>query len=584
MYKTIKQILSSLKEEKDLEKKFFRYAAFYTGVIAAVALFINLLSGLGIVMYILSFLYIILSSFCLYYSNDEKNYKFIRNIFFIGLVTLIDIAYFFNGGLDSSIPSTLIITFFILNLTLKNKKQEYIPFFIISIVNLLILYGIEKTHPELIHPYPTKLDKEIDLIGTYFIISLLIFVTIRFFKSTYESLLKDIEQKNKELILSEHKAIQEKEKAENANNAKKEFLSVMSHEIRTPLNAIVLTSKLLEKANSSERDDLLNTLKYSSENLLALVSDILDFSKIESREIKLEEVSLDLKELVNSIISVHKIRASEQNNILNLEFTNFTNFNFLGDPLRITQVLINLTSNAIKFTKNGEISINIRYISNDPEKDISRIYFEIKDTGIGISKDKQADIFEKFTQENLTITRKYGGTGLGLSITKNLIELMGSKIELESDINLGSKFYFYLDLKNNKPIIENKSDKITKDLSEINILLVEDNKTNILLTKKYFEKWNFKYEIAENGLIALDKFQPNKFDIILMDLQMPEMDGFTATQEIRKIDTKVPIVALTANSMSQEKDKCLSSGFNEYITKPFVPDSLRERIIYFANN
>lgn len=580
----LKKFFARLNEEKDLEKRFFRYATFYTVVLAILALIINIISGLGMIIDILTFFYILLAFLSLYYSKFDKTYKLAVNSFFIGLILLLDIAYFFNGGLDSSIPYSFILTFLVITLILKRSRKSLVLSLFFFMLNLLSMFFLGKIFPNWITPYPSLEAKELDLIVASAFVSFLVAVTINFFKKTYEGFLNDLAIKNKELVEEEKKTRIEKEKAEHASNAKKDFLSVMSHEIRTPLNAIISVAHLLEQGDEKKDDILFKTLKYSSQNLLALVSDILDLSKIESGEIKLEVTEFDIKELLESIVLVHNIKATERNNELSFILENFTNLKFLGDPLRLTQILVNLVSNAIKFTKDGSIIIKVIVMKENKAKNLSELYFEVKDTGIGIPRDKYGDVFEKFIQENAAITRKYGGSGLGLSITKNLVKIMNSEIKLNSEVGIGSKFYFNLELqKSDKLLTEKQEPIIDTDLSEITILFVEDNNINIMLTKKFFEKWGVKYVVAENGLIAVNKYKEQKFDIILMDLQMPEMDGFTATQEIRKLDTKIPIVALTANSLADEKERCLNSGFNDYITKPFKPDMLKERIIYFLS-
>lgn len=578
----IKNFFARLNEEKDLEKRFFRYASYITTVLSFLALLVNLIAGLGLDITILSFSYILLSSLSFYYSKYDKYYNSVKIFFFTGSISLLDIGYFLSGGLDSSITYAFIITFLAISIILKKKTSQIISFFLF-IINLLVLFYLEKEHPEWITPYKDINTKYSDLIGSLVVISIFISLTITFFKSTYEELLTNIALKNKALIEEEHKTRIEKEKAEHASNAKKDFLSVMSHEIRTPLNAIISVAHLLEQSDDKKDAVLFKTLKYSSQNLLALVSDILDLSKIESGEIKLELTEFDIKELLESIVLVHNIKAKERGNELSFKLENFTNLKFLGDPLRLTQILVNLVSNAIKFTKDGLITIKVIQIKEINDKNLSELYFEVKDTGIGIPKENHNYIFEKFTQENVAITRKYGGSGLGLSITKNLIEIMNSEIKLESEVGAGAKFYFNLELeKSVKSIVEKTKPKVEINLSEIKILFVEDNKVNIMLTSKFLDKWKFQYTVAENGLIALEKYKELKFDIILMDLQMPEMDGFTATQEIRKLDTKIPIVALTANSLADERERCLNSGFDDYLTKPFKPDTLKEKIISFA--
>lgn len=571
----------NLREEQNLEKRFFRYATFYTGILALISFFENIIVNLGSSLVLFSILFVLLSFICFFYSKKDNLYNTFRNIFFIGLIILLDISYFLSGGLDSSITYIFIMAFLIVNLVIKRNKFEQILFYFIFITNILFIFYLEQSYPKWITHYPSLNAKNGDLIGSFSMVLLLISIIINFFKSTYEKFLKNIDDKNKDLILSEKKANEERDKAERANNAKKEFLSVMSHEIRTPLNAIISSVNLLEKQEDKIDDELINILKDASENLLALVSDILDFSKIESGKIKLEEKDFNLKELVQRVVNVYSTQSKKRNNKLNLIIDSLNHEYFIGDYLRISQILNNLISNAIKFTENGSIDVRVKCIKE--ENEIYSILFEVEDSGIGISEDKIDYIFEEFTQENYSITRKYGGSGLGLSITKNLILLMNSNINVQSKLGLGSKFYFCLNLKKSN-IIENSQSSITTgDISKIKILLVEDNDINIKLTSKILDNWNVKYKVAKNGLIALKTLENEKFDTILMDLQMPEMDGFTATQKIREFDDRTPIIAVTANSMAEEREKCLSLGFNEYITKPFKQDNLKEKIVLHYN-
>lgn len=577
----IKKFFLNLKEEINLEKRFFRYATFYTGLLASISFFENIIFNLGSSLVIFSVLFVILSFTCFYFSKKEAFYNIYRNIFFVGLIILLDISYFLSGGLDSSITYIFIMAFLIINLIIKRNKFEQILFYFIFTTNILFIFYLEQLYPSWVTPYSSLNSKNGDLIGSFSMVLLLISIIINFFKTTYENLLKNIDDKNKDLILSEKKANEERDKAERANNAKKEFLSVMSHEIRTPLNAIISSVNLLEKKEDKIDEELIKILKDSSENLLALVSDILDFSKIESGKIKLEEKDFNLKELVERVVNVYSTQSKKRNNKLTLIIDSLNHEYFIGDYLRISQILNNLISNAIKFTENGNIYVRVKCIREEDE--IYSILFEVEDTGIGISEDKIDYIFEEFTQENYSITRKYGGSGLGLSITKNLILLMNSNINVDSKLGIGSKFYFCLNFKKAN-IIENSQPSITtNDISKIKILLVEDNDINIKLTSKILDNWNVKYKVAKNGLIALKTLENEKFDTILMDLQMPEMDGFTATQKIREFDDKTPIIAVTANSMAEEREKCLSLGFNEYITKPFKQDNLKEKIVLHYN-
>lgn len=568
-------------DEVNLEKRFLGYACITSMILCVFALVSNILSGLDSSLNILCIISFIFFIGCFKYSKKQTNFKIVSNIFSYGIIVLLDLFYFYSGGIDSSMTSILIIAFLVLTLVSKNSIKNLSILLVFYGINLLAMFWLEVSFPALLTHYKSIEEKQMDLILSFFMALGLVTPTVYFFKMTYESFLKKIEDKNLKLIKSEQAIRKEKEMVEEATRAKSDFLSVMSHEIRTPLNAIVSISNLLLDAKHNRDDNLVLNLKYSADNLLALVSDILDFNKIESGEIKLEQIPFDINKLAKSVESVYSIKAKERRNIIKISLENISNNCFFGDSLRLNQILVNLISNAIKFTKDGTITIKI--IEKSKTSEFTELMFEVIDTGVGIAKEKQHAIFEKFIQEDTTITRKYGGSGLGLTITKKLIELMDSEIKVESELGKGSKFYFSLKLKPAPEMVQEKKE-IISDLSKLNLLLVEDNKMNVMVTTKFFDRWGIKYEVAENGLIALKKYEPKKFNLIFMDLQMPEMDGFTATQEIRKIDKFIPIVALTANSLADEKERCLNSGFDDYITKPFKPDLLKEKIISLTSS
>jgi signal transduction histidine kinase/ActR/RegA family two-component response regulator len=371
----------------------------------------------------------------------------------------------------------------------------------------------------------------------------------------------------------------------------KTHLYTMSHEIRTPMNAVIgFTNLLLQMDPRKEQMEYLNMLKFSAENLLVLINDILDFSKIEAGKIEFEDVDFSVKNLLSNIRFALLPKAEEKGINLKLFIDDELSDTFKGDQVRLGQILTNLVGNAVKFTKEGKVTITVSLAEKHP--DYTKVDFEVADTGIGIREDKIANIFESFTQASSDITRQFGGTGLGLTITKRLLELMGSKIKVKSEFGKGSSFYFSLKLKNSrKSAVDVSSAKThfeSKCLKGIKVLIAEDNKINVILAKQYMKLWGVECEVADNGLIAYQMVQNSNYDLVLMDLQMPEMDGYEATVEIRKLsDDKfknLPIIALTASAMVEIKDQAFAAGMNDYISKPFNPNELHRILSVYAGD
>jgi CheY-like chemotaxis protein/two-component sensor histidine kinase len=331
----------------------------------------------------------------------------------------------------------------------------------------------------------------------------------------------------------------------------------------------------------------LNTLKFAAESLLSLVNDILDFSKIESGKVNLEQITFDLPVMVTNLRNSYQFKADEKNIKINAIIDETIPHQLIGDPTRLAQILNNLVSNAIKFTSKGYVDISIRTLITQGSN--TTIRFEISDSGIGIPADKHATIFESFSQANSDTTRKYGGTGLGLTITKKLIELHKSSINIDSEPDKGSTFYFDLsfEISSEKLLpVPNFEELGEKNIIGKKILLVEDNPFNQLIATKFLEKWSAIVETAENGRIALEILsKTNDFDLILMDIQMPELDGIQTTKAIRKLNDialqRIPIIALTAVAMENDKEKFLNDGMNDYISKPFNPSELYKKILQF---
>jgi CheY-like chemotaxis protein/two-component sensor histidine kinase len=326
-------------------------------------------------------------------------------------------------------------------------------------------------------------------------------------------------------------------------------------------------------------------MKISSENLLSLINDVLDYGKLEEGKIVLAERDMNLKKFVKNLRAAHRLRAEEKGNNLRLMYDEDIPDFVIGDDIRLGQILNNLISNAIKFTKKGVITIEV--LLNHISDESVFVDFAIIDNGIGISVDKQEMIFDRFTQANTNITREYGGSGLGLTIIKLLLQLQKSDISLSSEEGAGSKFYFTLGFKKSNTSLQDEEDKIQNndapDLTNIHILLVEDVEFNVMVAEKMLQNWKATVDVASNGEIAVEKAKQNKYDIILMDLQMPVMDGYTATRKIRESNNTTPIIALTASITMDIQGRAMEFGMNDCITKPFNPNDLLAVIIKFAN-
>ncbi len=373
--------------------------------------------------------------------------------------------------------------------------------------------------------------------------------------------------------------------AENISRVKSEFYSEISHELRTPLYGVIeLSNILLNESTDDKNKEYLESLKFSGNHLLSLINNVLELNKIESGQLSVEEINFSLKTLIANIVDSLEFALRDSNNKIKLKYDNSISNRLVGDSLKLSQVLINLISNAVKFTKNGIVEIEIKQVKLDDNTE--EIYFAIKDDGIGIPKDKQKNIFEDFYQERSRNDNSYKGTGLGLSIVKRLLVMMGSDIHIESKLNEGATFYFNLNFGKTSSITLNELDN-NQGLDELKgkrFLVVDDNKINQLVTKKLLDQLGLDCDVVDNGFKAISRTKEKTYDCVLMDLNMPEINGYETTQKIRHFDQDITIIALTAATSEEVKRNIIFYDMDGYILKPFYTDNFIKTILEGMNN
>jgi signal transduction histidine kinase/CheY-like chemotaxis protein len=410
------------------------------------------------------------------------------------------------------------------------------------------------------------------------IFALFIFTRLQIIRKTK----KQLEGKNKIIAI-------EKERAEQSEKFKQQFLANMSHEIRTPMNSVIgITHLLLRSELNEQQRNYISMIQAASEQLMSIINDILDISKIEAGKMTFEHIDFDLVQAMTNVKHILGMKADEKKLDFRLSVPENLKLNLNGDPSRLAQVLINLVGNAIKFTEKGFIEMSCRELSRSGES--IEIEFSVSDSGIGIAQEKLSSIFDSFTQANSDTSRKYGGTGLGLTISKQLVDLQGGRIGLESKAGIGTRFYFTLPFKvvagkkaEAGGLLQENGVNPVEKLHGIRILLVEDNDFNRIVAEDTLNEYlqDIRLDYAVNGIEAVEKISGGEYDLVLMDIQMPEMDGYEATKTIRSMDDSkrhLPIMAMTANATPEEINKCFESGVDEYISKPFIAEELLKKM------
>jgi signal transduction histidine kinase/CheY-like chemotaxis protein len=532
--------------------------------------------GTVIILRLTGLLLALLGSF--YLLIEKGKWQLAGHVFLLGLCSLVWTNIFlYKYGIHLVILQvTLIIissSFYILG-----KNWGIIYSLVISLPIITRLF-VTKMQGGKVMVTPDQLHNNSFMLALVVNFVILIVMHYEFFKSFYHSHIKE-----KELNSQLQSALSE---AQEATKLRADFLSSMSHELRTPLHAVIGMINVLSIENPrKDQEENLAILRFSAENLLALINDTLDFSKMNADKVTLNNAAFNLNQLLDNIYTSFKAKAEQKGIDIRLKIdTDESRLLINGDQNRLTQILNNLVSNAIKFTDKGgivEVNISTRSVT---ENQIF-VLFEIKDNGIGIPKNKQTIIFEPFLQANNNITKRYGGTGLGLAIVKRLIELHNSQLILTSEENLGSLFSFEIAYEISRPFAPVAERVVSKEsvtgISNLNILIAEDNIINIMLLKKILDQWNCNYSLSKNGQEALDMVQTEDFDVVLMDIHMPVMDGFEAAKHIRELPdvkiSKIKIIALTASSDIDIQQSFNFTYLDDYLLKPFSPHALQEKL------
>ncbi|PWS28507.1 hybrid sensor histidine kinase/response regulator [Pedobacter yonginense] len=584
MFRSVK-FLNISDRRISIEAKLFAVLCISLIFISIINIIANIILGITWILNLYIFIGIFAHAGFYHYALQDKVSGIGRFWYFTFNILAIAPVWFLNGGMIGSTPIFFIFYVSIAMLSLSRRQRRIFARFFLAVAVACVL--VELYYPHLVVPYPSINARNFDILFSFANVSfMMIFMLTTYRKVSDYDQFKLIKSK-KRLEASQKELLIAKEAAESATKAKSRFLANMSHEIRTPLNGITGASELLKLTKlTTEQSELLNTLQASNSIMIDIVNDLLDIARIEANKMDIHNHPFNFRNCIKDAENILKPAYVKKNIALMLEVDPDVPEFVITDEIRYKQIIINLLSNAVKFTEFGYVKLTVTFSNEDGKMRLKSV---IEDTGIGISEDDIKQLFMPFSQLNPTITRKFGGAGLGLAICRKLAEMMGGEISAVSEIKVGSTFTFTI------PIEPYYAGILTKDTNLIEnnkslpvagmrILLAEDNVFNQIIGSKMLEKSGYKYAIANNGVEAVKMAEEEYFNIILMDMQMPEMDGITATIEILKQyktkNVQPPvIIGCSANAMQTDKAACLDAGMKDFLAKPFTIDDLRTVMI-----